>query len=67
MFTNNDCPRGWDILFERYFEPQSMKLWCRLARADSYYARCLSLPLFSATADSDVDRVVETLANIVRR
>lgn len=32
MFTNNDCPRGWDILFERYFEPQSMKLWCRLAR-----------------------------------
>ena len=32
MFTNNDCPRGWDILFLRHFEPQSMKLWCRLAR-----------------------------------
>ena len=32
MFTNNDCPRGWDILFLRYFEPQSMKLWCRMAR-----------------------------------
>lgn len=32
MFTNNDCPRGWDILFERRFEPQSMKMWCRLAR-----------------------------------
>lgn len=32
MFTNNDCPRGWDILFDRYFEPQSMKMWCRLAR-----------------------------------
>jgi FkbM family methyltransferase len=31
MFTNNDCPRGWNILFERYFEPESMKLWCRLA------------------------------------
>lgn len=35
MFTNNDCPRGWDILFERYFEPQSMKIWCRLARTAS--------------------------------
>lgn len=32
MFTNHDCPRGWDILFDRYFEPQSMKIWCRLAR-----------------------------------
>ena len=32
MFTNNDCPRGWDILFARHFEPQSMKLWCRMAR-----------------------------------
>ena len=32
MFTNNDCPRGWDILFFRHFEPQSMKLWCRMAR-----------------------------------
>lgn len=31
MFTNNDCPRGWDILFLRHFEPQSMALWCRLA------------------------------------
>jgi FkbM family methyltransferase len=33
MFTNNDCPRGWDIMFSRHFEPQSMKLWCRMARA----------------------------------
>ncbi len=32
MFTNNDCPRGWDIMFLRKFEPQSMKVWCRLAR-----------------------------------
>jgi FkbM family methyltransferase len=35
MFTNNDCPRGWDILFARHFEPQSMKVWCRLARTAS--------------------------------
>jgi len=32
MFTNDDCPRGRDILFARHFEPQSMKLWCRLTR-----------------------------------
>lgn len=32
MFTNNDCPRAWDILYHRSFEPQSMKIWCRLAR-----------------------------------
>jgi len=32
MFTSHDCPRGWNILFERYFEPYSMKIWCRLAR-----------------------------------
>ena len=32
MFTNHDCPRGWDILFDRHFEPQSMKIWCRLSR-----------------------------------
>jgi FkbM family methyltransferase len=32
MFTGNDCPRANDILYHRHFEPQSMKLWCRLAR-----------------------------------
>ena len=32
MFTNNDCPRAADILYQRKFEPASMKIWCRLAR-----------------------------------
>jgi FkbM family methyltransferase len=32
MFTNNDCPRAWNILFDKYIEPQSMRIWCRLAR-----------------------------------
>lgn len=32
MFTGNDCPRAADILYNRQFEPLSMKLWCRLAR-----------------------------------
>lgn len=33
MFTNNDCPRAHDILYRRSFEPGSMALWCRYARA----------------------------------
>jgi|GEM_PF-3901216 len=33
MFTNNDCPRAWNILFDKSFEPQSMRIWCRLAKA----------------------------------
>jgi len=32
MFMGNDCPRGWNILFDRSFEPTSMRIWCRLAR-----------------------------------
>jgi FkbM family methyltransferase len=32
MFTNNDCPRALNILYERKFEPGSMALWCRYAR-----------------------------------
>jgi len=33
-----------------------------LPGAETYYARCLSLPLFPAMADGDVDRVVADLA-----
>ena len=36
-----------------------------LPGADAYYARCLSLPLFPAMADSDVDRVVEALTRLL--
>ncbi|MBT5240940.1 MAG: FkbM family methyltransferase [Rhodospirillaceae bacterium] len=32
MFTNNDCPRAWDILYRKSFEPHSMKIWCQLAK-----------------------------------
>lgn len=33
-----------------------------LPGADAWYARCLTLPLYPAMADADVDRVVEALA-----
>ena len=36
-----------------------------LAGADAYYGRCLSLPLFPAMADSDPERVVTTLADVL--
>jgi UDP-4-amino-4,6-dideoxy-N-acetyl-beta-L-altrosamine transaminase len=38
-----------------------------LPGADAYYRRTLSLPLFPAMADTDVDRVVETLAGVLER
>ena len=38
-----------------------------LAGAESYYARCLSLPLFPSMADGDVGRVVEALAAALGR
>jgi dTDP-4-amino-4,6-dideoxygalactose transaminase len=38
-----------------------------LPGAESYYARCLSLPLFSGMADGDVERVVEALKAAVGR
>jgi UDP-4-amino-4,6-dideoxy-N-acetyl-beta-L-altrosamine transaminase len=40
---------------------------CSLAGADAYYARCLSIPIFPAMADSDVHRVAEALAKLVQR
>jgi dTDP-4-amino-4,6-dideoxygalactose transaminase len=39
----------------------------RLPGAESYYARCLSVPLFPGMADGDVDRVVDALATALRR
>lgn len=36
-----------------------------LPGADSYYERCLSLPLFPAMRDEDVDNIVEALCDIL--
>ena len=38
-----------------------------LPGADAYYARCLSLPLYPAMTDADVERVVEALSSTIRR
>jgi UDP-4-amino-4,6-dideoxy-N-acetyl-beta-L-altrosamine transaminase len=38
-----------------------------LPGADAYYSRCLSLPLFPAMTDGDVDRVVAALARALGR
>ena len=37
-----------------------------LPGADAWYARCLSLPLYPAMADGDVDRVVGALGEVLR-
>jgi UDP-4-amino-4,6-dideoxy-N-acetyl-beta-L-altrosamine transaminase len=36
-----------------------------LPGADAWYARCLSLPLYPAMDEADVDRVIEALAEVV--
>jgi dTDP-4-amino-4,6-dideoxygalactose transaminase len=36
-----------------------------LPGADRYYERALSLPLFPAMADADVDRVVDELRKLI--
>jgi UDP-4-amino-4,6-dideoxy-N-acetyl-beta-L-altrosamine transaminase len=38
----------------------------KLSGAESYYSRCLSIPLFPAMSDSDVERVVAALAKLTR-
>ena len=38
-----------------------------LPGADAYYRRCLSLPLFPAMSDADVDRVVTALSQVLGR
>ena len=45
--------------YSRRYGPQS------LPGADAYYARCLSLPLFPAMANSDVERVAGALKRII--
>jgi UDP-4-amino-4,6-dideoxy-N-acetyl-beta-L-altrosamine transaminase len=47
-----------------YYRQRYGKL--NLPGADEYYSRCLSLPLFPAMTDADVDRVVDALARALR-
>lgn len=49
-----------------HLQPYYRRLYGRIERpgADDYYRHCLSLPLFPAMADGDVDRVVAALAEV---
>jgi len=55
--------------FPVHLQPYYQRLYGKqtLPGAETYYARCLSLPLFPAMVDTDVARVVTTLQNIVTR
>ena len=50
-----------------HLQPYYQQLYGRqhLAGAEAYYAKCLSLPLFPAMTDADVDRVCESVRKIV--
>jgi UDP-4-amino-4,6-dideoxy-N-acetyl-beta-L-altrosamine transaminase len=52
-----------------HLQPYYQRLYGRqsLPGAEAYYARCLSLPLFPSMADSDVDRVVDAIVEVVGR
>lgn len=54
--------------FPVHLQPYYQRLYGSqaLPGAEAYYARCLSLPLFPAMADADVDRVVSALKDILR-
>lgn len=54
--------------FPVHLQPYYQRLYGkhRLPGAERYYARCLSLPLFPAMADTDVERVADTLAGILK-
>ena len=49
-----------------HLQPYYQELYGRqhLAGAETYYSRCLSLPLYPAMTDGDVDRVAETVRRI---
>jgi UDP-4-amino-4,6-dideoxy-N-acetyl-beta-L-altrosamine transaminase len=54
--------------FPVHLQPYYQRLYGRqsLPGAETYYSRCLSLPLFPAMTDDDVTRVVEALAQATR-
>ena len=51
--------------FPVHLQPYYRKLYGDqdLTGASAYYARCLSLPLFPAMSDADVDRVIDALSS----
>lgn len=53
--------------FPVHLQPYYQRLYGRTALpgAESYYSRCLSLPLFPAMDDADVPRVVEALGQVL--
>lgn len=51
------------IHLQPYFRRQEPNL--SLPGADTYYSQCLSLPLYPALTETDVDRVAETLARVL--
>jgi dTDP-4-amino-4,6-dideoxygalactose transaminase len=65
-----DALAARDIRCQVHYIPVHLQPWYRqhydyragdFPRAEAYYAGCLSLPLFPAMADHDVDRVADAL------
>lgn len=49
-----------------YFQKKFATKWGDCPNAEEYYQKCLSLPLFPAMIESDVERVINELTHLVR-
>ena len=51
--------------FQPYYQKHTRLVPGSLPRAESYYAQCVSLPLFPAMTEKDIDRVIKALEDIL--
>jgi len=54
------------VYLQPFYQKHFGTKWGDCQNAEHYYQRCLSMPLFPAMADQDVERVVEEINNLVR-
>jgi UDP-4-amino-4,6-dideoxy-N-acetyl-beta-L-altrosamine transaminase/dTDP-4-dehydrorhamnose reductase len=49
-----------------YFQKKFATKWGDCPNAEEYYQKCLSIPLFPAMSESDVERVINEITHLVR-
>ncbi len=54
------------IHIQPYFQKKFATKWGDCPNAEKYYQQCLSIPLFPAMTDSDVERVINEITHLVR-
>ena len=49
-----------------YYQENFKTTWGAYPNAEAYYQKCLSIPLYPAMTDSQIDKVIESILQIVR-